>query len=114
MLEFAIAFLTAECDTALVKELLAGTKKQQRIGCSIIAAAGDTTFDKELLKLLRLLLGDSDVHESVFVRSVAAQVLFRSQGVEALPDLRAAMEAGYDSPMLQQIQVHLEVPVAQF
>lgn len=114
MLEFAIAFLTAECDTALVKELLVGSKKQQRIGCSIIAAAGDTTFDKELLKLLRIPLGDSDVHESVAVRSVAAQALFRSKGVEALPDLRAAMKAGYDSPMLQQIQVHLEVPVAQF
>jgi len=114
MLEFAIAFLTAECDAALVKDLLAGSKKQQRIGCSIIAAAADTSIDRELLKLLRVPLGDKDVHESVAVRSVAAQAIFRSKGVEALPQLRAAVKAGYDSPMLQQIQVHLEVPVAEF
>lgn len=114
MLEFAIAFLTAECDSDLVKKLLAGSAKQQRIGCSILAVAADSRFDERLVRLLRVPLGDSNVHESVAVRSVAAQALFRSKGIAALPDLRAAMKAGFDSPMLQQILVYLEVPAAQY
>ncbi|GEM_PF-1173856 len=114
MLEFTVAFLTGEYDSNLVKELLAGNRNQQRIACGIIAASADDSWNSELVKRLRTPLGSTKVEEVVALRSVAAQALFRSAGISALPAFRDAAKTGFESPMLLQILEHLELPVAQF
>lgn len=114
MLEFCIAFLTGECDADLVTKLLAGDVSQQRVACSIIAATADPTWNDRVAELLRTPIPDRNVEEVVVLRDVAAQAIYRSRGVTALPELRTALNEGFESQMLLQILDRLEVPVAEF
>lgn len=114
MLEFCVAFLTGQCDAKLVTELLDGEVAQQHLACSIIAAAADGTWDDRVAALLRTPLPGSKVEEVVLLRDVAAQALYRTRGVKALPIFRSALSGGFESQMILQILDRFEVPVTEF
>ncbi|MBC8354988.1 MAG: hypothetical protein H8E66_23670 [Planctomycetes bacterium] len=111
MLEFSIALLTGECDAALVTELLHGDVPRQRLACSIIAAAADPQWNDRVAELLRSRYPKQDAGETIALRDVAAQALYRSMNVDALPILQAALNDGFDTGITHQILDRFEVPV---
>lgn len=114
MLDFCVAFLTGECDRDLVTELLAGDLSQQRVACFIIAASADPTWNDRIAALLRTPIPDGNVNEAVVLRDAAAQALYRTSGVKALTELRAALKEGFDSWMLLQILDRFDISVDQY
>ena len=115
-LEFLKAFLTADCDSELVEELLVGDLPQQRLACQIIGVSGRRDWTPRMDTLQRKKLRDVDPGDFYDVEALtesATAALWLTLNTEALPLLRKARQDGFSNHHVESLLSKHDLPASE-